>query len=70
MLQTVVLLCTLQNSVSLSQRSHTNLPSGEVNKYVVKVTVAKADDVANHRHDGCGACVALSDLPPLRRTGA
>lgn len=29
------------------------------------MSVAQPDDVANHRHDGGGAGVALGDLPPL-----
>lgn len=29
------------------------------------MSVAQPDDVANHRHDGSGAGVALGDLPPL-----
>ena len=38
-----------------------HLSRGEVHQQVVKVTVTKADDVANHAHDGCGAAVGLSD---------
>ena len=45
------------------------LPSWKFYQEVVKVTVAKADDVTNHAHDSSGAGVGLSRTPPLRGTG-
>ena len=52
---------------SMNQRitRMTNLPSGQVDQDVVKVTIAQTDDVANHGHDGGGAGVGLHHLPPL-----
>ena len=43
----------------------TNLPSGQVDQDIVKVTIAQTDDVANHGHDGGGAGVGLHHVPPL-----
>lgn len=47
-----------------------DLASGQVNQYVVEVTVTQADDVANHGHDGGGAGVSLRHLPPFAWTCA
>ena len=43
----------------------TNLASGQVNQDIVEVTVAQANDIANHGHDSSGAGVGLHHLPPL-----
>lgn len=43
----------------------TNLPSGQVDQDIVKVTIAQTDDVANHGHDSGGAGVGLHHVPPL-----
>ena len=43
----------------------TNLPSGQVDQDIVKVTIAQTDDVANHGHNGSGAGVGLHHVPPL-----
>ena len=46
-----------------------DLPRSKLHQQVVKVTVAEADDVTNHAHDGGGAVVGLRDGPPLGGTG-
>ena len=48
----------------------THLSRCQVNEHVVKVTVAKANNVANHGHDSSGACVRLRGVPPFQGTGA
>lgn len=42
-----------------------NLAIGQIDHHIVKVTVTKADDVTNHRHDRNRTSVVQTRLPPI-----